>query len=296
MSFIFSRALVEASSLGKCSGIDASALSSGSPTPPLFLPSDKTTAFSRLSRFGMTFGRLTDDLGAALLTSWLEGFPAKTFQSQAKVPASTESEVACGPTWRGSLAKFDPAASSWRTAQPSLLGDSDEFSVTWPRSGMTAGGLCWELPMLELRTSATVSGLLPTPLASNTKAHHMRSNGRPARSYLPTPVASDTGQRKKPYAQGGTQLSLAVKTWATPICRDSRTIKGGGANDECTWQRAADYASRASGGLDGWRTEPALGRVAHGVAARVDRLKAIGNGQVPLCAATAYRLLSADFD
>jgi hypothetical protein len=26
---------------------------------------------------------------------------------------------------------------------------------------------------------------------------------------------------------------------------------------------------------------------------RVDRLKAIGNGQVPLCAATAWRILSA---
>jgi hypothetical protein len=29
------------------------------------------------------------------------------------------------------------------------------------------------------------------------------------------------------------------------------------------------------------------------VAARVDRLKAIGNGQVPLCAATAWRVLNA---
>jgi hypothetical protein len=28
------------------------------------------------------------------------------------------------------------------------------------------------------------------------------------------------------------------------------------------------------------------------VAARVDRLKAIGNGQVPLCAATAWNLLN----
>jgi hypothetical protein len=28
------------------------------------------------------------------------------------------------------------------------------------------------------------------------------------------------------------------------------------------------------------------------VAARVDRLKAIGNEQVPLCAATAWRILS----
>jgi len=34
-------------------------------------------------------------------------------------------------------------------------------------------------------------------------------------------------------------------------------------------------------------------RIHDGVAARVDRLKAIGNGQVPLCAATAWRILSA---
>ena len=40
-----------------------------------------------------------------------------------------------------------------------------------------------------------------------------------------------------------------------------------------------------------WSVEPELGRVAHGVADRVHRLKAIGNGQVPLCAATAWGLL-----
>ena len=40
-----------------------------------------------------------------------------------------------------------------------------------------------------------------------------------------------------------------------------------------------------------WAIEPNVGRVVNGVAARVDRLKAIGNGQVPLCAATAWRLL-----
>ena len=43
---------------------------------------------------------------------------------------------------------------------------------------------------------------------------------------------------------------------------------------------------------DWWQSEPDVGRVANGVAARVDRLKAIGNGQVPLCAATAWRLLN----
>jgi DNA (cytosine-5)-methyltransferase 1 len=45
-----------------------------------------------------------------------------------------------------------------------------------------------------------------------------------------------------------------------------------------------------------WAIEPNVGRVANGVAARVDRLKAIGNGQVPLCAATAWNILKGRID
>jgi DNA (cytosine-5)-methyltransferase 1 len=41
-----------------------------------------------------------------------------------------------------------------------------------------------------------------------------------------------------------------------------------------------------------WESEPNVGRVVDGLASRVDRLKAIGNGQVPLCAATAWSILS----
>lgn len=41
-----------------------------------------------------------------------------------------------------------------------------------------------------------------------------------------------------------------------------------------------------------WEIEPSVGRVAHGVASRVDRLSALGNGQVPICAALAWRILS----
>ena len=42
-----------------------------------------------------------------------------------------------------------------------------------------------------------------------------------------------------------------------------------------------------------WKAKPNVGRVADGLAARLDRLKAIGNGQVPLCAATAWKFLTA---
>jgi len=41
-----------------------------------------------------------------------------------------------------------------------------------------------------------------------------------------------------------------------------------------------------------WPSEPNVGRVVDGMAARVDRLKAIGNGQVSGVAATAWKILS----
>tara|TARA_R100000656_G_scaffold100617_1_gene73096 strand:+ start:64 stop:915 length:852 start_codon:yes stop_codon:yes gene_type:complete len=47
-----------------------------------------------------------------------------------------------------------------------------------------------------------------------------------------------------------------------------------------------------SWGSSWWKIEPRLGRVANGVANRVDRLKSIGNGQVPAVAAYAFQMLS----
>jgi DNA (cytosine-5)-methyltransferase 1 len=40
-----------------------------------------------------------------------------------------------------------------------------------------------------------------------------------------------------------------------------------------------------------WDVEPGVGRVVNGLASRVDRIKALGNGQVPLQAAVAFSLL-----
>jgi DNA (cytosine-5)-methyltransferase 1 len=47
-----------------------------------------------------------------------------------------------------------------------------------------------------------------------------------------------------------------------------------------------------SRGRDWWRDKPGIHRVLNGVANRVDRIKAIGNGQVPIVAATAWNLLT----
>jgi DNA (cytosine-5)-methyltransferase 1 len=55
-----------------------------------------------------------------------------------------------------------------------------------------------------------------------------------------------------------------------------------------TAKRSPTFGTEA----DWWHFEPSMGRVAYGVADRVHRLKAIGNGQVAFCAATAWKLLS----
>ena len=52
--------------------------------------------------------------------------------------------------------------------------------------------------------------------------------------------------------------------------------------EQCQEWTTADY----------WLFEPNVGRVVDGVADRIHRVKALGNGQVPLCAATAWRILN----
>lgn len=167
MSWHFSRALVEEYSVATSSAGAPSALSSGSPTPQLYLQPDKMTAFSRLSRFGMTCAPLTDGHGEALLTWYLAASRARTSAPPARAQASTARAAGSGPRWPASLAKYDHDTSSWRTHQFLLLGGLDEFSETWPRWGLMRNGESWALPTPELRTFESESGLLPTPNVPN---------------------------------------------------------------------------------------------------------------------------------
>jgi len=58
----------------------------------------------------------------------------------------------------------------------------------------------------------------------------------------------------------------------------------------CTVSNGAEHETAERGNW--WQSEPQLGRVAHGVANRVDRLRCIGNGQVPAVAALAWKILT----
>jgi len=198
MSWLFSRALVEEYLAANCSDGALSAQWSETPTPRAYLSPDRMKDFSRLSRYGMTCAPLTDARGAALLTWYRAGFPVKTSALRGGAQALKESAADCGQKWPASLAMFDRDSSSWKTAQLSLLGDSGKSSVTWPRSGMTADGRCWALPMSGRRTAETGSGLWPTP------------------------TVCGNHNRKGASEHSGDGLATAVKKWPTPTANDAK--------------------------------------------------------------------------
>jgi len=227
MSWLYSRALVAAYWEVICSDGEPSAPLNTNPMPPLFLPNDKMTDFSRLSRYGMTCEPLTDDLGAAVLTWFLAGFPAKTSAPPDAAKASPENAADSGWKWRESSVKYDPAMRLWKTRQCSLFEDSEWFSETWPRWGLMRDGECWELPMSERPTFERGSGLWQTPVANDAVERTkglMNSRGEPKLSaqvkMWPTPHGlSKDGKSNGP---SGNELWRAVNLverpmWPTPV-------------------------------------------------------------------------------
>ena len=111
------------------------------------------------------------------------------------------------------------------------------------------------------------------------------SEGQPARaidaeaSGVPGDVADASSQRRARRARmrGDQRQPIPPEQSAGSGQADRRGEPGGCGQDV----RNPDDG-------DWWQAEPALGRVADGVAHRVDRLRAIGNGQVPAVAALAW--------
>lgn len=164
MSWLFSRALVEAYSGGNSSDGKQSAQSNATHMPPAFWLHGKTMGVSDYSQFGMTCERLTANHGEALLTSFRAAFRAKTLVMQARVKVSTEKDLASGQRWRESLVRFDRDMSSWKTHLQLFAEDLPESSVILPRLGMIQDGVVYQPWSWEPRIEETDSGSwLPTP-------------------------------------------------------------------------------------------------------------------------------------
>jgi len=92
--------------------------------------------------------------------------------------------------------------------------------------------------------------------------------------------------RQSKVAELGSGSALANAAHERHVRRIGSMAEAEGSND--------DRGSANDGSRQWWAAEPDVGRVAHGMAARVDRLKAIGNGQVPAVAALAWRILGGE--
>ena len=140
------------------------------------------------------------------LTLWPEDTPASHSVRPAGEPAKTIPATS-GPFSPSAFAWFDRATHSWRTLQATLVSDSDLYSQTWPRSGMTHDGTAYQLPPSAPRTSA-----IEFSLSQGTQGPN--SDG-----LWPTATTQDHATR---YAQGGMPLGMAVRLWRTPQASDGK--------------------------------------------------------------------------
>ncbi|WP_354006782.1 DNA cytosine methyltransferase [Burkholderia sp. 572] len=95
------------------------------------------------------------------------------------------------------------------------------------------------------------------------------------------------GARGRHADQGGVVADVAYAVRE----REQRIIAGGAEAQER--EGSIERSDRPRGyGFGRWPAEPGMGRVVDGMAHRAHRIKALGNGQVPRVAATAFTLLS----
>ena len=241
MSWLYSRALVEEYLEGTCSDGAPFAPSSGNPTPQAYLPPDRMTAFSRPSRFGMTFAPLTDDRGEELLMWFLEASRARTSAQPEEAPGLTESEAGCGAKWRELSVRYDPDSCSWKTHRCLWDEDLSAFSLTLPKWGLMRDGVLLERMTLALPTAANDAGLWRTPTVGMLNADRAKDPEYTARKeskgqtitladqvknprMWPTPLATD-GSKGGPNQKGGKgdlRLSSAVHQFPTPTATNTK--------------------------------------------------------------------------
>ena len=165
MSWHFSQA-VEAEYLEENSlGGELCALWRSTTTAPDDSCSGKMKGTFHRSPFGMMFAPSTECRGAELLTWFLGASRARTSVPPDLVMGWKVNAVVCGWKWRGSSMKYDHDSRLWKTRQCSLLGDSEEYSETWPKWGLMQDG---EVSPLEMRVRRLKGSdfLLPAPTKS----------------------------------------------------------------------------------------------------------------------------------
>ena len=130
---------------------------------------------------------------------------------------------------------------------------------------------------------------------SNTSKKGEKQTGQFARSSMQSAHVADTESKLCNGCKNNARVSMEScsesefgnNSWQNNVADTDSTQFEGNERTERIKQEYTDIGSASW-----WKTEPDVGRVADGVAARVDRLKAVGNGQVPRVAAAAFSMMA----
>jgi hypothetical protein len=181
------------------------------PTQHKFSRNDKMMDALSLSRFGLTLNLLTEEDGEAVLMSFLEDFPVRTYQQQDEEQELTEADQASGSRWQELSLRYDLDSRSWRTHLCLWDEALPWSSVILPRWGMTVSGVLFQHPTAERPISGTGSGLWLTPRATDT------GKGEGNHTFL-----KRMGDRTDKCAQSLAAQVNNPKTWPTPPASDNR--------------------------------------------------------------------------
>ena len=118
-----------------------------------------------MRQFGVMYEPLTVSNGVEKWILSMGDSPVSHSLSLARTRAQKTKEI-CGLIPTESLAKYDHGTHCWKTPQIYLFTNTlDEFSGTWPKSGMIVNGILYQRDMLEPFIEGRGYGFLPTPTA-----------------------------------------------------------------------------------------------------------------------------------
>jgi len=211
--------------------------------------------------------------------------PARTSPLPEKAKVLPVKNHLSGLQWPMPYASFDPDTYSLKTAQCSLLADSSTSLVRFSKWGMMRRGVLYPLPTLARGISGKESGFL-----------------------LPTPTVNGNYNRKGASKHSGDGLATAIKRLLhTSTVQDAKNnASGSHANPKHTGFLNPDWVEWFMGWPVGWSDVRTLNKlvwlpinmwpnikpITYKKENRRNRVKAIGDGQVPQAAILAWNILS----
>lgn len=169
MSWLYLPELVADCSQADCSVGEPSAPLKSTSIASEFCSKGSEMECSTSFQSGMTCEPLTESSGIVESMSLPQGFLANLSASQ-ESNLEMPTNGTCGQKLFESFVRYDPGVQCWRTRQRSFIVDTlEEFSATWPTSGLMRSGECFRLPEWEHRTYDRDYGFWPTPVASDSK-------------------------------------------------------------------------------------------------------------------------------